>query len=36
MDARKGIMLDASRASLASQPVAVAALIDEAATSLAG
>ncbi|WP_322083150.1 alpha/beta hydrolase [Burkholderia sp. BCC1972] len=36
MDARKIITLDASHASLASQPVAVAALIDEAATVLAG
>ncbi|MCA3803486.1 alpha/beta hydrolase [Burkholderia sp.] len=36
MDARKIITLDASHASLASKPVAVAALIDEAATALAG
>ncbi|WGY69921.1 alpha/beta hydrolase [Burkholderia cepacia] len=36
MDARKVITLDASHASLASKPVAVAALIDEAATALAG
>ncbi|VWB56813.1 hydrolase [Burkholderia aenigmatica] len=36
MGARKVITLDASHASLASQPVAVAALIDEAATALAG
>ncbi|VWD24775.1 hydrolase [Burkholderia lata] len=34
--ARKVITLDASHASLASKPVAVAALIDEAATALAG
>lgn len=34
LGARKIITLDASHASLASQPVAVAALIDEAATSL--
>lgn len=36
MNARKVITLDASHASLASKPVAVAALIDEAAASLAG
>ncbi|RXV73778.1 alpha/beta hydrolase [Burkholderia stabilis] len=36
MNARKIITLDASHASLASKPVAVAALIDEAAASLAG
>ncbi|UTV53106.1 alpha/beta hydrolase [Burkholderia arboris] len=36
MDARKIITLDASHASLASKPVAVAALIDEAATALGG
>ncbi|WP_174969151.1 alpha/beta hydrolase [Burkholderia lata] len=36
MDARKVITLDASHASLASKPLAVAALIDEAATALAG
>lgn len=35
-DARKVIALDASRASLASKPVADAALIDEAAIALAG
>lgn len=36
MDARKVITLDASHASLVSKPVAVAALIDEAATALVG
>lgn len=36
MDARKVITLDASHASLTSKPVAVAALIDEAAAALAG
>ncbi|WP_321784980.1 alpha/beta hydrolase [Burkholderia pyrrocinia] len=36
MSARKVITLDASHASLASKPVEVAALIDEAAASLAG